>query len=99
MDISSRSEATTVLWKVISCLKNPAHDIQLPDELLQVMELLFQCLYLLGKQREAALWMADGQSWYLELNSLPGAGLHAREQAKFRASRTCSEGGFVASPG
>lgn len=76
-----------MLWKVTWCLKNPAHGIQLLHELPQVMELLLQCLYLLGEQREAALWMADGQSWHLGLSSLPGAGLHAKGQAKFRANR------------
>lgn len=87
MDISSRFEATTVLWKVISCLKNPGHAIQLPHESPQVMELLLQCLYLLSKLREAALWVADGWSWYLGLSSLPGAGLHARGQAKVQGQQ------------
>lgn len=57
-----------------------------------------QGLYLLGNQRERALLKADGQNQYLGLNSLPGAGLRARGQALLRASRTCSEDGFVTSP-
>ena len=61
------------------------------------MELLVQGLYLLGKQRETALTMSDGQSRYLGLNSPPGTGLHAGGQAQLGASRICGEDCFVTS--